>query len=78
MTFHPSSAVSVASVLTAATVIVVGYRHGRIPFAWRASQRRKRAARHTKPHAWIPTAQFMTVVLVVLGVLFAAAYDAGN
>jgi hypothetical protein len=78
MTFHQGSAVGVVSVLTAATVIVVGYRHGHNPSAWRATRRQKRAARHTQPHAWIPTAQFMTVLLVILAVMFAAAYDAGN
>jgi hypothetical protein len=78
MTFHPSSAVSVVSVLTAATVIVVGYRHGHDPSAWRATRRQKRANRHTRPHAWIPTAGFMTVMFVILAVMFAAAFDAGN
>ncbi|WP_133875022.1 hypothetical protein [Paractinoplanes brasiliensis] len=69
---------SVVTVLTAATVVVAGYRLGHHPFAGRARQRQKRAARHTQPNAWIPTAQFMTVLLVVLAVMFAAAYDAGN
>ncbi|MBB4697524.1 hypothetical protein [Paractinoplanes abujensis] len=69
---------SVVSVVTAAAVIVVGYRLGHRPSAWRATRRRTRAARHTRPHAWLPTAQFMTVFLMLLAAMFAAAYDAGN
>ena len=35
MSYHQSSAVSVAAVLTAATVIAVGYRLGRTHSTWR-------------------------------------------
>lgn len=71
----PSSAVSVAAVLTAAAVIVAGRHFGRGSFF---PGRGRKPARTTRPQAWLPTARVMTAVLLLLIALFTAAYSAGN
>ncbi len=78
MPFHPSSAVSVASVLTAATVIVAGYRYGRGHSRWREVRESHRDARATRPYAWVPTAQFLVTLFLIFAALFVAAYDAAD
>ena len=77
MTFHQGSAVSLA-MMTAATVIVVGYRSGRTRSAWRQMHDARQAARVTRRHAWAHTARFVIGLVVVLAGLFAAAYRAGH
>ncbi|WP_250038141.1 hypothetical protein [Paractinoplanes maris] len=79
MPFHPSSAVSVAFLVTAAAVIVAGYHlgRGRSSF-WRGRPEIRRSPRATRPNAWIPTARIMTALLLLLIAMFAAAYSAGN
>ena len=76
MTFHQSSAVSLA-MMTAATVIVVGYRSGRTKSPWRRMHDLRQAARVTRRHARGHTARFLAALVVVLAALFAAAYEAG-
>lgn len=75
MTYHPSSAVSVASVLTATTVLVLGYRIGRTHAAWRDVRAAKRAVHTSRRHAWGHTARVTAVVVSVLVTMFVAAYD---
>ena len=67
---HPSSAASVAFLLTAAVVLAAGTRFG--------PQRRghRPVRRATRPHPWLPTARAMTAVGLALLALFAAAYGA--
>jgi hypothetical protein len=82
MTFHQSSAVSVATLLIATVVMVVGYRLGRSHAAWRdvREARRdvrdaKRAVRVGRRHAWSHTVQFAAGAALVLTTLFVAAFD---
>ena len=78
MTYHQSSAVSVAAVLTAATVIVVGYRLGRTHSGWRDVHDARRAVRSTRRDALFHTIQFLTSAVLILGMLFAAAFNAAR
>jgi hypothetical protein len=78
MTYHPSSAVSVATVLTATAVIVAGHRAARTHAAAKEVRAARRAARITRRHAWVHTAQFLTGAVLILLTLFVAAYDAGR
>ncbi|MEU4241385.1 hypothetical protein [Actinoplanes sp. NPDC026619] len=78
MTYHPSSAVSVAAVLTAATVIVVGYRLGRTHSAWRDVHNARRALRSTRRDALAQTVQFISASVIILATLFAAAFNAAR
>jgi hypothetical protein len=52
MPYHQSSAVSVATVMTAATVIVIGYRIGRAHAAWRDVRSVKRDLPAKRKIAW--------------------------
>ncbi|MCM4083237.1 hypothetical protein [Paractinoplanes hotanensis] len=74
MTFHPSSAVSVAIMLIVAAVVVAGYHLGRRPSA-RGSAPAARSARHK---TWVPAAGFLTVLVLVLAALFTAAFNAAT
>jgi len=78
MTYHPSSAVSVAMLLTAATVTVVGYRSGRTHSAWRDVHNARRALRTTRRDAFHQTVQFISGAVVVMAALFAAAFLAAR
>ena len=78
MTYHPGSAVIVAVVLTAATVLVVGYRLGRTHSAWRDVHDARRALRATRRDALASTVQFITASVIILGTLFAAAFGAAR
>ena len=75
MTYHQSSAVSVASLLTAATVLVLGYRLGRAHAAWRDVRAAKRAVTVTRRLAWRHTAGLAAGGLAVLVTLIAIGYD---
>lgn len=76
MPYHQSSAVSVAIVVTAATVIVVGYRLGRIHASWRDVREAKRAVRSTRRDAMAQTVQFVAGAGLLLVTVFVVAYDA--
>src|SRR5690242_18998386 len=78
MTYHPSSAVSFAAILTAATVNVVGYRLGRTHSAWRAVHDARQALRSTRRDALASTVQFITASVIILATLFAAAFNAAR
>ena len=75
MTFHQSSAVSVASLLTAATVLVLGYRLGRTHAAWRDLREARRAVVVTRRLARRHTAGLALSGAAVLVTLFAIGYD---
>ncbi|MFI5491264.1 hypothetical protein [Actinoplanes sp. NPDC051859] len=78
MTFHQSSAVSVATVMTAVTVIVIGYRVGRAHAAWRDFRAAKREVPARRKIAWGHTRPLVLGAAFVLATLFVAAYDAGR
>ncbi|MFF5293166.1 hypothetical protein [Paractinoplanes globisporus] len=78
MSSHQSSAVTAAAVLTAATVIVVGYRLSRGHSTWRDLHEARQALRSTRRDALVHTVQFLTSALVILGLLFAAAFNAAR
>jgi hypothetical protein len=78
MTFHQSSAVSVASVLTTATVLALGYRAGRTHAAWRDVRSAKQAVTLNRRHAWGHTFRTVVAMLAILGTLAVLAYDAGH
>jgi hypothetical protein len=83
MTYHPSSAVSVATTMiavafTVAVTVAIGYRTGRAHAAWRDL----RSARHDVPRkrriAWSQTRGLLFGALVLFSALFAAAWNAGH
>ena len=75
MPYHQSSAVSVASLLTAATVLVLGYRLGRTHAAWRDVRAAKRSVGISRRIAWRHTAGLTFGSAAVLVTLFAIGYD---
>ena len=78
MTYHQSSAVSVASVLTTATVLALGYRAGRTHAAWRDVRAAKRAVVANRRHAWGHTLGLLLAAAAILATLAAVAYGAGH
>ncbi|GAB1642328.1 hypothetical protein [Krasilnikovia sp. MM14-A1259] len=76
MTNDPSSAVSVASIVTAATVIAIGYRLGRTHAAWRDVRSAKRDVPAKRQVAWGHTRGLLLAAGVIVAVLLASAYDA--
>jgi hypothetical protein len=75
MPYHQSSAVSVASVLTATTVLVLGYRMGRTHAAWRDVRVAKRAVATNRRRAWRHT---IIVVLGTVALMAAALFAAAS
>jgi hypothetical protein len=78
MTYHQSSAVSVASVLTTATVLALGYRAGRTHAAWRDVRSAKRAVAVNRRHAWGHTLRAVAGALAIMIALAALAHAAGH
>ncbi len=78
MPYHQSSAVSVATVMTAATVIVIGYRLGRAHAAWRDVRSAKRDLPAKRRIAWGHTRPLLFGAVFVALTVAAAAYDAGH
>lgn len=78
MPYHQSSAVSVATVMTAATVIVVGYRLGRAHAAWRDVRSAKRDLPAKRRLAWGHTRPLLFGAFFLLITAAAAAYDASH
>jgi hypothetical protein len=78
MTYHQSSAVSVAILLTAATVIVVGYRLGRSHASWRDVRTARRAVRASRRDALSHTAQVVAGGVVFMAMVFLAAWNLGR
>lgn len=73
MPHHQSSAVSVATVITAATVVALGYRAGRAHAAWKDVRDARRAVRINRRHAWRHTLVLGFGTVAVLVTLVAAA-----
>ena len=78
MPYHQSSAVSVATVMTAATVIVIGYRIGRAHAAWRDVRSAKRDLPAKRRTAWGHTRPLIFGGVFLVLTLLATAYDAGH
>ena len=78
MTYHPSSAVSVATLLTAATVLLLGYRAGRTHAAWKDVRDARRALVVNRRHAWRHTARLLGATAAILVTLAAAGYGAAR
>ena len=78
MPYHQSSAVSVATVMTAATVIIIGYRIGRAHAAWRDVRSVKRDLPAKRKIAWGQTRPLVFGALFLILTFAAAAYDAGH
>jgi len=75
MPYHQSSAVSVASVLTATTVLVLGYRLGRTHAAWRDVRSAKRSVSASRRAAWRHTFVLVVGTAALLATLIAAGHD---
>ena len=83
MTYHQSSAVSVATIMiavafAAAVTLAVGYRTGRAHAAWRDVRSARRDVPIKRRIAWSHTRGLLFVALIVFGALFAAAWNAGH
>jgi hypothetical protein len=76
MPYHQSSAVSVTTVMTAAAVIVIGYRLGRAHAAWRDFRSARRDVPAKRRIAWGHTRPLIFGALFLLLTAAAAAYDA--
>jgi hypothetical protein len=72
------SAVSVATVMTAAIVIVIGYRVGRAHAAWRDVRSAKRDVPVKRRVAWGQTRPLFFGALFLLFTFAVAAYDASH
>ena len=83
MTYHPSSAVSVATIMiavvfAAVVTVAVGYRTGRAHAAWRDLRSARRDVPVKRRIAWSHTRGLLFVALILFGALFAAAWNAGR
>jgi len=67
---------SVATMITAVTVLMIGYRAGRAHAAWRDLRAAKRDVPAKRKLAWGHTRPLLLGGLLVLVSLIAAAYDA--
>ncbi|MFI7600521.1 hypothetical protein [Actinoplanes sp. NPDC049681] len=75
MTYH---AASVATVMTATTVIVIGYRVGRAHAAWRDVRAAKRDLPAKRKTAWSHTRPLLLGALFMVATFVTAAYDAAH
>jgi Na+/H+ antiporter NhaD/arsenite permease-like protein len=83
MPFHPSYAVSVAIPVLAVAfamivVLSIGYRTGRAHAAWRDVRSTRRDLPRKRRAAWSHTRNLAWGALVLVGVLFVAAWNAGR
>jgi hypothetical protein len=79
MTYHPSSAVSVATVMIGvAFTVAIGYRTGRAHAAWRDFRSARRDVPRRRRIAWSQIRGLLLGALVLFGALFAAAWNAGR
>lgn len=78
MTYHPSSAVGVAIVLTVTVVAVIAYRAVRNHLAWRSTHPSRRPSRTGDRRVWPHTLQLTGGIVLVLGTLFAVVWDMGR
>jgi len=72
------TAVSIATVMTAAVVSVIGYRIGRAHAAWRDVRSARRDVPAKRRIAWQHTKPLFFGALFLLLTFAAAAYDAGH
>ena len=72
---HQGSVVSITIVLTAATVIVLGYGVGRTHAAWLLARAARQEVPKLRRTAWARTRSLATGVLILLAVLVAAVND---
>jgi hypothetical protein len=75
MTFHQSSAVSVATIMIAAAVTLIGYRVGRAHAAWRDVRATKRDVPRKRRIAWRHTRPLVLGSVLLLATV-AVAYNA--
>lgn len=75
MSHHQSSAVSLASLITAGTVLVIGYRAGRTHAAWRDLRDAKKAVGGARRTAWRHT---FVLVMGTIALLLALATAMSN
>jgi hypothetical protein len=75
MSSHQSSAVSVASVLAAMGVLIIGYRVGRTHAAWKGIRVGQRAVRVAHRQAWGYTILMIFGALTLMAGLFYAGFD---
>jgi hypothetical protein len=78
MTYHPSSAVSVVSIVSATVAVLLGYRAGRSQAAWKDLRDAKRAVHINRRNAWRHSLQLAVGVTAVLITLAVVAFDAGR
>jgi hypothetical protein len=78
MTYHQSSAVSVAIALTATIAIITVRRLGRPHSTWRKLHEARQALRTTRQDASAQTIQIIAGAVIVLAALFAAAFTAAR
>ncbi len=69
---------SVATLITAVTVLVIGYRAGRAHAAWRDLRAAKRDVPAKRKIAWGHTRPLLLGGLLLLVSLIAAGYDAAS
>ena len=75
MPYHQSSAVGVATLVTATTVLLLGYRLGRTHAAWRDVRAAKRAVHGARRLAWRHTATLAFGGAAILIALMAAGFE---
>jgi len=78
MPYHPSSAVSFATIITATTVIVIGYRVGRAHAAWLNYRAARRDVPAKRKIAWGHARPLFLGGLLMLVTFIAAAYNASQ
>jgi hypothetical protein len=78
MPYHQGSAVSVASIVTAAIVVVIGYRIGRAHAAWRDVRLAKHDVPVKRELAWGHTRPLLLGAFLLLLMFVVAAYSAGH
>ncbi|WP_199511057.1 hypothetical protein [Nucisporomicrobium flavum] len=69
---------SVATMITAVTVLTIGYRAGRAHAAWRDLRAAKRDVPARRRIAWGHTRPLLMGVLILMATLIAAAYNAAS
>ncbi|WP_412752350.1 hypothetical protein [Krasilnikovia sp. M28-CT-15] len=69
---------SVATIVTAATVVAIGYRIGRAHAAWRDVRAAKRDVPAKRRVAWGHTRGILLTAFAIVAILLASAYDAAH
>jgi hypothetical protein len=82
MTYHPSSAVSVATVMVAITIAsvvttAIAYRTGRAHAAWRDVRTARLDVPRKRRIAWSHTRGLALTTVILVGTLAAVAWNAG-